>query len=310
MRPYDALACATIKPAHFMEETDIWGTVAVGKRADLLLLRTSPLADIGALREIEAVFVNGYELDRTTLDQLLRKRADLVDSAPRLPYADLPAHGGDSVVAAEGLWTERIYGTLYGKGGWRHSRLADGGWLVEERHAGATPRRHVERRSTRLELAPDLRIRVGDYRTESFVGEELSQIEWSSKTGYTVRYRDVDGWTTVASLPTEMLVPSERLTLSIQPLIFARLGDKLGDAVRALSIEKGEPSVTEAKISRAPAEPSDAPDESRWRLEVMRPTEATVQTYRATSDGLFVGLSEIMPLLWVREISSLVAQSR
>ncbi|MEC8178356.1 MAG: amidohydrolase family protein, partial [Pseudomonadota bacterium] len=47
------------------------GTVAVGKRADLVLLDADPLEDIANTREIAAVIRDGRYLDREELDTLL-----------------------------------------------------------------------------------------------------------------------------------------------------------------------------------------------------------------------------------------------
>ncbi len=43
------------------------GTIEVGKRADLLLLRKDPLKTIAAYDSIEAVFLNGNALPRASL---------------------------------------------------------------------------------------------------------------------------------------------------------------------------------------------------------------------------------------------------
>ncbi len=43
------------------------GTIEVGKRADLLLLRENPLKKIGAYDSVETIFLNGEPLPRTTL---------------------------------------------------------------------------------------------------------------------------------------------------------------------------------------------------------------------------------------------------
>src|SRR5262249_22208998 len=71
MSPFAALRCATSEAARFLGESDRWGSVAAGKRADLVITRSNPLRDVGALGDIEAVCVNGYYLARADLDRLL-----------------------------------------------------------------------------------------------------------------------------------------------------------------------------------------------------------------------------------------------
>ena len=46
--PFQALRCGTSEAARFMDEADEWGTLAEGKRADLLLLSANPLMDVSA----------------------------------------------------------------------------------------------------------------------------------------------------------------------------------------------------------------------------------------------------------------------
>lgn len=67
----DALRAATILPAEFLSISDISGSVALGKRADLLLLDGDPLADISQTQRIRAVVLDGRLLQRPDLDRLL-----------------------------------------------------------------------------------------------------------------------------------------------------------------------------------------------------------------------------------------------
>ena len=75
--PGRVLRMATSDAARFLGEADTWGTVAVGRRADLVLLDANPLADIRNARRVRAVVVNGRLLRRGTLDGLLAKLPDL-----------------------------------------------------------------------------------------------------------------------------------------------------------------------------------------------------------------------------------------
>jgi imidazolonepropionase-like amidohydrolase len=69
LTPYQALLTGTRNPAAFYKISDSAGTVAVGKRADLVLLAGNPLADIRHTREPAGVMLNGQWLDRTALDR-------------------------------------------------------------------------------------------------------------------------------------------------------------------------------------------------------------------------------------------------
>jgi len=57
--PLEALQAATLNPAKFLGKTDIYGTIQVGRAADLVLLDMNPLEDISHTRKIHAVVVGG-----------------------------------------------------------------------------------------------------------------------------------------------------------------------------------------------------------------------------------------------------------
>jgi hypothetical protein len=59
LSPYEALRAATAGPAEFMGKSDEFGTVAVGRRADLLLLEANPLRGVGNAARRLGVMVNG-----------------------------------------------------------------------------------------------------------------------------------------------------------------------------------------------------------------------------------------------------------
>jgi hypothetical protein len=73
MSPYAVLRAATFEAAAFLGHADR-GTVAVGKRADLVLLHGNPLTDIGSTRLIAGVLCNGRWLSR----EEIRRRLDAV----------------------------------------------------------------------------------------------------------------------------------------------------------------------------------------------------------------------------------------
>ena len=60
LAPYEALRAATVDAAEFLGESDEFGRVAEGLRADLVLTRRDPLADLETLRRPLGVMTRGY----------------------------------------------------------------------------------------------------------------------------------------------------------------------------------------------------------------------------------------------------------
>jgi hypothetical protein len=83
LTPMEALQAATRNPARFLGREKgappsgaRWsGTIAPGRRADLVLLDANPLVDIRNTVKIRAVVVNGRLLDRSRLDTMLSEVA-------------------------------------------------------------------------------------------------------------------------------------------------------------------------------------------------------------------------------------------
>jgi imidazolonepropionase-like amidohydrolase len=71
MPPLAALQTATLNPARYFGIDQTSGSVARGRRADLVLLDANPLSDVANVRRIRAVVVGGRLLDRRALDETL-----------------------------------------------------------------------------------------------------------------------------------------------------------------------------------------------------------------------------------------------
>jgi hypothetical protein len=71
MPPLAALQTATLNPARYFGIDETTGSIAPGRRADLVLLDGNPLADIANVRRIRAVIAGGRFLDRAALDETL-----------------------------------------------------------------------------------------------------------------------------------------------------------------------------------------------------------------------------------------------
>jgi hypothetical protein len=72
LTPAEVLRAATLDAARYAGLERSSGSIAVGKRADLLILSANPLEDIRATRTIRSVFLAGRHYDRPRLDALLR----------------------------------------------------------------------------------------------------------------------------------------------------------------------------------------------------------------------------------------------
>jgi hypothetical protein len=71
LTPYQALSAATRISSEVMGDPEEWGTIAVGKRADMVLLNANPLENIANTREIAGVMVRGRWLPQETLQSML-----------------------------------------------------------------------------------------------------------------------------------------------------------------------------------------------------------------------------------------------
>jgi Amidohydrolase family len=300
LRPYDALRCATSDAARFLNQSDVWGTVTVGKRADLVLTRANPLEDVRALCGLDTVCVNGFYLARADLDTLLAQQEHVASlQVPlSLPTLDLASDSGEGHTAGHGTWIERINGVEAGRVTYRHRVLPDGDWIIEERYAfergdifdigGA------RRRSVRLRLSSQFTIRHAEYLEQSFAGDERCEITWSEAGTYTIRLIDVDGYETLFTLGDHMVLPGARLALTVMPVILAQeLGAGEGRAASALHVDAAGARVLPIKLSAVTsAGQSGSAPERQWRITVDYAGESIEQTYCLACGGRFLSMEE------------------
>jgi imidazolonepropionase-like amidohydrolase len=76
LTPAEAIRAATLLPARFLtrSETPEFGEVAVGRRADLLLVNGDPTADLEALAAIREVIVRGARVERRAVQSAARSQ--------------------------------------------------------------------------------------------------------------------------------------------------------------------------------------------------------------------------------------------
>ncbi len=75
MKPYDILRSGTARVGEYLKAKDSFGTIAVGQRADAILVEANPLEDIGNLSKISGVLVRGKWMPKSEIQAGLEKIA-------------------------------------------------------------------------------------------------------------------------------------------------------------------------------------------------------------------------------------------
>ena len=78
LSPQQALICSIVNGPAFFNQSKAYGSVTIGKNADLLLLNANPLMDINNTKKIDAVVNKGKYLSRKELDEILSATAEKV----------------------------------------------------------------------------------------------------------------------------------------------------------------------------------------------------------------------------------------
>jgi imidazolonepropionase-like amidohydrolase len=73
LSPMEAIQAATRRPAERLGRRDVFGTLAAGRSADLLVLTADPLADIRNVGRIERVITRGVVHEPAQLLRALRR---------------------------------------------------------------------------------------------------------------------------------------------------------------------------------------------------------------------------------------------
>ena len=210
-REWDVISFATSKAAEYAGESNKWGRVAEGMRADLVMVGGNPLSDLSVLQHPTAVAVNGYWLGLEEIDSMLEQAAIEVPMEPDMPAAPPAPHGWQ--VEASGGLTETFGDFHTGCCAFTHATSENGEHWVGERRAdgGGVSQRRTE---VELELSKTLKITNGRIRITSDYGVE-THIITTDERGCTVESTDVDGFISkntfgagLRLLPTERLAPS------------------------------------------------------------------------------------------------------
>lgn len=286
LSPYETLCCGTREAARFLGEEARQGTISPGKRADLLLVRAHPFADIRAVRDLEAVFVNGFFFRREHLDELLEQRIAAIISLEQIssPMPVLePAEENDGQVIRQGILLDYLQGHETGRLVYRHCQRSEQTLLIEEYYAG----KKRGREKTRLVLRADGVILEGQHRRETSVGIAVSTINRLGQEGYQIHVKEVDGYETLTVLNQPSLIPDELLAVTALPTaLTARQGEE--GPLLALSLQADGPQVTLLSIFPSSQEDGSPSVFQEWHVSVERSGQPSFQWYQADPDGKLI----------------------
>ncbi|WP_019668691.1 amidohydrolase family protein [Eudoraea adriatica] len=72
LTPIEIIRSGTVNPARFFDMEDVFGQLKEGMAADILLVNSNPMEDIGALKDLTGVMVRGVWLSKEDIDQKLQ----------------------------------------------------------------------------------------------------------------------------------------------------------------------------------------------------------------------------------------------
>jgi hypothetical protein len=300
LRPFEALSCATREAARFLDQSGEWGTVTAGKRADLLLVGTNPLVDVAALRDLEAVFVNGFYLPRAELDALLDQQEQLAlpQTVESLSAVQPHTVDGQESQGEHAEWLEYVNDTLWGLLSYRHQALPSGEWRIDERfvfeqgsifYLGGS-----QYHTTSVWLNPDFTLHQATYAYESFVGTERGEITWTPEEGYVIHRTEIDGYEIHTTIKTPPALAGDMLVHTVLPLYLNGKRDSIGASTLPLfSIDANAICIQEMTVTAAHHDASAKEGTGQqWHLHLQQPQGSREYIYQFDQNGAFLSMRE------------------
>ncbi len=235
LSPYEVFRTGTTEAARFLGQQDDWGTVAPGRRADLVLLSRDPLRHVDALRHVEHLFVNEHEFDRPALDELLAERRDEV-TREREPVA---------IGADDRKWIVTHAGRPFGRLATQR-RPTHAGAVMEE--DGVNLQWGETRRRATATLEADGSLKELTATTATGFGTETLSITRAA-SGYRAHLTAVDGTLSNSAVESGPAPPSPRLLVSASASFVSSL------PTVALTFEDERLIVASVAAPSAPASP-------------------------------------------------------
>ncbi|GCE15737.1 amidohydrolase family protein [Tengunoibacter tsumagoiensis] len=294
LSPFEALRCGTTEAARFLGQGDEWGTITVGKRANMILLRENPLENIQAARQVEAVCVNGFYLAHKDLDAMLAHLAQVTPASPpqSLPEVRLANITDTGSLEAQGTWREEYMNNETGYLVYRQSQLPDGDWLLEEHHVfeygELFSQGGPQQRKTTLRLAKNGTIRHLTSTNTSWLGTEQTEITWLDTEAYLIHTKAIDGHNTTITLHSPPLLPADTLSFTVFPWLTKHTIDQTER--QALSIDETGIHIVLLQGSQETRTTQDTT--TRWQIDIDRPDIPVRLITHVTHNGTFLRMEQ------------------
>jgi imidazolonepropionase-like amidohydrolase len=129
LTPYEAIKAGTRDAAEFVGQLDQWGTIAPGRRADLILVEANPLEDVANAAKRAGVMLRGQWFPEAELQQKIEELAASYTAAKNR-FADMPALSSEGEPQFSGRYELSFGQAVIGEERFSIQKSAEGEYIL------------------------------------------------------------------------------------------------------------------------------------------------------------------------------------
>jgi imidazolonepropionase-like amidohydrolase len=284
LTPYEAFKAGTVDGAKFLGQSDLWGTIEPGKRADLVLLEANPLADVANFNRRAGVMVRGKWHTERELKKMLD---DLAASykAPKNRFAQIPALPREGDREFSGRYELKFNEYVIGEERFAVEKLANDRMIVLAQSVTDAP--YEAKGFMRLELDTDGKCYSVDFKNETKTGVDDIRMERIARS-LKITGKLASG----AEIEQRVIVPEDIVLGS------SMVGAVIPVVVLAESMKIGETKTVKGKsLQVSPA--FQIPDEE---LTIKREADAMKQTPKGVVPVRVYHVDVVAPTAKIKQI--------
>jgi hypothetical protein len=284
LTPYEAYRAGTVDGAKFLGQSDVWGTIEPGKRADLVLLEANPLDDVANFNRRVGVMVRGKWLAEQELKKMMD---DLAASykAPKNRFAEIPVLPSEGDRQFSGRYELKFNEYVIGEERFIVEKLDNDRIVVLAQSVTDAP--YEAKGFMRLELDKDGKCYTVDFQNETKTGVDKVRMERIAKS-LKITGRLASG----AEIEQQVIVPEDIVLGS------SMIGAAIPVVVLAETLKVGETKKVKGKsFSVSPA--FQIPDEE---LTIERKADAMKQTPKGVVPVRVYHVDVVSPTAKIKQI--------